>query len=182
MNETLQKEITTKERDFIGYEYKDITVKHSMDSVYIDGYENFGWVLEGTALSVQKIGSVTLKFKRDRRLRNKAELTRLQRQFDSYMAEIEALELSKGIGASTAAYVIGVIGTAFMAGSVFAQLGGMLSLSVILAIPGFVGWIIPYFCYKNMRSKKTDEVTPIIDGKYDEIYDVCEKASGLLAF
>lgn len=174
-------EITKNENNFIGYEYRDVTVKRNMEPVYSDGYNNFGWTLEGSSIPIQKVGSVTMKFKRDRKIRNKAELTRLQRHFDSCVAEIERLELSKIVGASAAAYGIGIAGTALMAGSVFAYLAGMLPLSVILAVPGFAGWIIPYFCYLNISRRKTEEVTPLIDQKYDEIYEVCEKANGLLA-
>lgn len=173
-------EITKNEKNFVGYEYKDVTVKRNMEPVYADGYTNFGWTLEGTSVPFQSVGSVTMKFKRDRKIHNKAELSRLQRQFDSCVAEIETLEHSKVIGASAAAYGIGIIGTAFMAGSVFAHLANMLPLSVILAIPGFAGWIVPYFCYCSICKKKTDKVAPQIDKKYDEIYEVCEKANGLL--
>lgn len=174
-------EITKNEKNFVGYEYKDITVNHDSESVYTDGYPHFGWTLEGTSTPFQKVGSVTMKFKRDRKIRNKAELTRLQRQFDACVTEIEKLERSKIIGASSVAYVIGIVGTAFMAGSVFAYLANMLPLTVILAIPGFTGWIIPYFCFSGIRKKKTDKVTPFIDKKYEEIYEVCEKANTLLA-
>lgn len=176
MNETV-----IGDNAFIGYEYKDVTIKNDMVSVYADGYTNFGWTLEGTSHPIQKVGSVTLKLKRDRKIRNKAELTRLQRQFDACVNDIIALEHSKVIAAAATAYVIGIFGTAFMAGSVFAYLADMLPIMVILAIPGFVGWIIPYFCYVHISKKKTDKVTPLIDGKYDEIYDVCEKANNMLS-
>lgn len=172
-------EITRNESNFVGYEYKDLTVKRKMESVYVDGYNNFGWALEGISTSIQNVGSITMKFKRDRKIRNKAELTRLQRQFDAAVTEIETLENSKVIAASVVAYVIGVIGTAFMAGSVFAYLDNMLPLSIILAIPGFVGWIIPYLLYCSISKKKTNTVAPMIDQKYDEIYEVCEKANAL---
>lgn len=174
-------EISKNKNNFIGYEYKDVTVKRNMESIYVDGYTNFGWVLEGTSIPLQNVGSIVLKLKRDRKIRNKAELTRLQRQFESCASEIERLEFSKTVGASAAAYIIGVIGTALMAGSVFAYLAGMIPLMIILAVPAFVGWIIPYFCFLNISKKKTEQVTPLIDQKYDEIYEVCEKANGLLA-
>lgn len=174
-------EITRNENNFIGYEYKEITVNRSMESVYTDGYSNFGWTLEDTSTLLQGINSVTMKFKRDRKIRNKAELSRLQRQFDACVAEIESLERSKTLGASAAAYGIGIVGCAFLAGSVFAYTGGMLPLFIILAIPGLIGWILPYFCYCGIKKKKTDRVAPLIDKKYDEIYEVCEKANALLA-
>ena len=174
-------QIIKNEQQFIGYEYKDITIKRSIEPVYTDGYPHFGWSLEGTSTPIQSIDSVTLKFKRDRKIRSKAELTRLQRQFEAHASEIDNLERSKLIGASTAAYGIGLIGTAFMAGSVFAQQDDQLFLSIVLAIPGFIGWIIPYFSYLRIHKKKTEKVTPLIDQKYDEIYEVCEKANNLLA-
>ena len=174
-------EFTKNADGFIGYEYRDVTVKRSMESVYADGYSNFGWALEGTSVPIQNLGSVTMKLKRDRKIRNKAELTRLQRQFEACAVEIERLEFSKSVGASAVAYVIGVIGTAFMAGSVFAYLAGMVPLMIILAVPGFVGWIIPYFSYLKISRKKTEQVTPLIDQKYDEIYEACEKANSLLS-
>lgn len=170
----------TKGNGFVGYEYKNSTVSRSMESVYADGYVNFGWTLEDTTTSLQNVGSVNLKLKRDRKIRNKAELSRLQRQFEVCANEIESLERSKAAGASVAAFTIGIIGTAFMAGSVFSYLGGILSLSILLAVPGFIGWIIPYFCFVNIRRRRTHKVSPLIDKKYDELYEVCEKANTLL--
>lgn len=173
-------EMKSKENGYVGYEYKDVTVKRNMESVYVDGYSNFGWSIEGASIPVGKVDSVTLKFKRDRKIRNKAELTRLQRQFDSCVSEILSLESSKYIKASAVAYVIGVVGTAFMAGSVFTVTADKIIPTIILAIPGFIGWIVPYLFYRKISSTKTEQVTPLIDQKYDEIYEVCEKANSLI--
>lgn len=174
------KVINMTENNFIGYEYQDVTAKRGFASVYQDGYENFGWILEGTANSATKVDSINMKFKRDRKIRNKAELTRLQRQFNACIADIQSLEFSKGLKASAVAYVVGVIGTAFMAGSVFAITANLVVPCVILAIPAFIGWIAPYWIYRTISRKKTEEINPLIDQKYDEIYSVCEKASSLL--
>lgn len=170
----------TKNESFIGYEYKEVTVNRSMESAYADGYANFGWTLEDTSTPMQGVGSITMKFKRDRKIRNKAELGRLQRQFESCAGQIESLERSKGSGAMIAAFSIGLVGTAFMAGTVFSYLAGMLPLCILLAVPAFIGWILPYFCFLNIRTKRTDKVAPLIDRKYDEMYEVCEKAHALL--
>jgi len=175
-------EFIERGKDFIGYEYKSITVRRSSADLFIDSYPNFGWSLEGTSIPLGGVNSVSLKFKRDRKIHNKAELTRLQRQFESQVAEVECLEASKGMGASVAAYIIGILGTAAMAGSVFAFLADLILLCVVLAIPGFVAWGVAYILYLNIRKRKTEKVTPIIDGKYDEIYEVCEKANSLLAY
>lgn len=168
-----------EKNDFVGYEYRDMTVKEKMTAMYIDGYTNFGWQLEGTSGGVLGREEIILKLKRDRKIRNKAEITRLQRQFEACMKEVISLENSKVIGAAAAAYIVGVIGTAFMAGSVFSYIGGLLIPSVILAVPGFAGWIIPYLLYCRIRSKKSLQLEPLINQKYDEIYEVCKKANDL---
>lgn len=173
-------ETTRNGNNFIGYEYKDVTVKCDMEALYADSYRNFGWILDGSTSAIQGINSVNLKFKRDRKIRNKVELTRLQRQFESCAKEIERLENSKSIGASITAYTIGIVGTVFMAGSVFSHLAGMLLLSIILAVPGFLGWILPYFCYVKIRNHKTEQINPLIDKQYDMIYKICQKANALL--
>lgn len=120
------KETEKTENSFVGYEYKELEIKRTMEPMYADSYPSFGWSLEGTGTSLKGTGRVTLKFKRDRKIRNKAELSRLQHQFEACAKEIESLESSTVIWPSAAAYVIGLVGTAFLAGSVFAYLGGFL--------------------------------------------------------
>ena len=168
-----------QENNFVGYEYKELTVKRDMESVYADGYKNFGWTVEDTTTE-HNMDTVNLKLKRDRKICNKAELTRLQRQFESCAGEIDSMERSKTMGASIAAFTIGIVGTAFMGLATFSYLGGMLPLMIVLAIPGFIGWILPYFCFKAIGRNKTNKVAPLIEKKYDEIYEVCEKANALL--
>lgn len=172
-----------RENSFIGYEYQDVTVKRSMASMIVDGYENFGWEVDSTGETIDNLTTIdkmVIKFKRDRKIRNKAELTRLQRNFDACISDIDSLEKSKYIKGSAVAYIIGIIGTAFMAGSVFCVTANMIAPCILLAIPAAIGWVLPYFLYKTIVKKKTLEVTPLIDQKYDEIYTVCEKANALL--
>ncbi|KGL41345.1 hypothetical protein BMT55_03275 [Listeria newyorkensis] len=163
--------------DFVGYEYKDITINQEQESLFIDGYTNFGWDLDSVSKSVT---SLKIKFKRDRKIRNKAELTRLQRQFDACVDEMEQLERSKKTTARIVAYGIALVGTIGMACSVFAVTSGLITLSIIFAIPGVLGWLIPYFSYKKLYQKKTAEITILMDQKNEELYEVSKKANGLL--
>ena len=172
-------ETTKQENNFIAYEYKDVAVRRDMEALYADSFPSFGWKLEARSPSIG-LTTVNLKFKRDRRITNKAELARLQREYESNIEEIEKLENSKLIAPSAIAYGVGIIGTAFMAGSVFSYLGSMVALCIILAIPAFAGWIVPYFAYKKITKSKADKVAPLIDGKYDAIYETCEKANSLV--
>ena len=150
------------EHGFVGFEYLEVSAKRSMESMYVDGYRNFGWEFEGASAQ------------------SKAELTRLQRQFEACALEIEALERSKTTAAAIAAFTIGLAGSAFLGGVVFAYLNGLLPLMVILAVPGFLGWIAPYFCYQKIQRRRAEQTAPIIEQKNDEIYSVCEQGCRLL--
>lgn len=169
-----------QENSFVGFEYMEVPTKRSMESFYVDSYQNFGWEYEENRTDEAQGDTVTLKFKRDRKICNKAELTRLQRQFEACAHEIEALERSKTTTATIAAFTIGLVGTALLGGSMFAYLNGLMMLMVVLAIPGFLGWILPYFCYQKIRSSRTEQIKPLIDQKNDEIYQVCEQGCHLL--
>ncbi|MFC0234164.1 hypothetical protein ACFFIF_09200 [Vagococcus entomophilus] len=170
----------TPKDQFIGYEYKDKKVQKRVSSMIIDGYENFGWKLDSSHTPAHPVDSVEMKFKRNRKIRNKAELTRLQRQFDAIVEEIQKLENKKQSLAMIVAFSIGVLGTAFIAGSVFAVEAGNHFLMVLLAIPGFIGWILPYFTFKKVEADKTKQITPLIDQKYDELYEITEQGNRLL--
>jgi len=171
-----------KEKGIVGYEYKDVTVNRNLEALYTDSYENFGWQMDGTDIPPSfSPSAVTLKFKRDRKIRNKAELSRLERQFNTCADEVLKLERKKSFAASVAAYLIGAAGAGLTAGSVLALLAGSLTATIVLAVPALLGWVLPYICYTNIRKKKTAQVTPLIDSKHDEIYAVCLKANGLLA-
>lgn len=70
----------------------------------------------------------------------------------------------------------GVIGTAFMAGSTFAVVHEppVIWLCILLAIPGFTGWIVPYFPYQEIKKRSMQKLQPLIEAKYEEIYEICE--------
>lgn len=167
---------------YIGFEYKELHVAEDQASFYLDCYENFGWQQDDKFPPVTSGGQTKLRLKRNRKIVNKVELTRLQRHFEADMEEIAALEQSKTTAALIWALTIGIIGTAFMAGSVFAvnATPPIIWLCVVLAIPAFAGWIAPYFLYKRLTVEKTKQVTPYIEAKYDEIYEICEKGHALL--
>lgn len=169
-----------EENKFVGYEYKVITVKEDMESLWVDSYKSFGWIPDGQKKSKKETGEVILKFKRDRQIENKSELIRLQGQYEDCVHQIEHMENSKKITASATAYISGILGTVFMAGSVFSYIGGMLMPSVVLAFPGFLGWILAYVLYVKVRQKKSLQLEPVINQQYDKIYETCERASALL--
>ena len=53
-------------------------------------------------------------------------------------------------------------------------------LCILLAIPAFAGWILPYFVYQQVKARRTRQVTPFIEEKIEEIYGMCKKGQSLL--
>lgn len=181
-------DIKGMKKEFMEYEYKDLNAENRNVSFLIDGYECFGWELDEKLSGSNKErelpnqNKTIIRLKRNRKIINKMELTRLQRNFEACVDEIAALENAKTSVATMYALGMGIIGTSFMAGSVFAIVAQppYNALSILLAIPAFLGWIFPYFLYKKMVVKQTEKLTPLIEEKYDEIYEVCEKGNKLL--
>ena len=155
-----------KAGSFIAYEYKEVSADSGQISFLIDGYENFGWEVDENIIQYgmekypEKAGAsphrkAVLRLKRNRKIINKMELTRLQRNFEACVAEIGNLEKEKTSRPAVQALSLGII-------------------------PGFLGWIFPYFLYKRGVRKQTEKITPLIEEKYDEIYEICEKGNKLL--
>ena len=78
--------------------------------------------------------------------------------------------------------MIGVVGTACMAGSVFAVTAEppFIMLCILLAIPGFAGWIAPWFVYRVLVRKRSAKIQPLIEDEMEELYEVCRKGKDLL--
>ena len=175
-------EIIKDGNQFVGYDYKQVTVPFKKVSQYLDGYLNFGWIPDKNVQQKKGNGQVMLHLKRDRKILNKTELTRLHRHFESCMDEINAMEKSKNLFSRMISTIVGIIGTIFIAGSTFAVTNEppIIWLCVLLAIPGFIGWILPYFVYKALFKKMSKKLTPLIEKKYDEIYEICKMGNKLM--
>ncbi len=160
------------------YDYLKVPVDENFLSQYLDGYGCFGWKPDDNVPPEKTGGKVQLHFKRSRNIPGKTELIRLQQHYEACMAEIATLEASK----SSVPMVVWLVGCAFMAGSVFAVTADrpIIWLTVVLGIPGFALWGGAYFGYKIARQRRTAQVAPLIEAKFDEAYQVCEKAQQIL--
>ena len=177
-------------KQYVGYEYKEIAASGEKASFLLDGYECFGWEIDENVLLGReaqyvhsRMGSKTvIRLRRNRKIMNKMELTRLQRNFEACVDEISMLEKAKTSKATVWALGVGIIGTAFMAASVFAITAPemYIALCILFAFFGFVGWIVPYFLYKRIAEKETERINSLIEEKYDEIYEICEKGNKIL--
>ncbi len=158
------------------------TVDEEMCSRYIDDYQKFGWKIDENIQSEKSMGKVTLHMKRGRHIMNKVELTRLQQHYECCMEEINTLQYSKSSVPTIAAISCGLAGCVFITGSVFAVTNTppIIWLMVLLAIPGFALWASAYFAYREVKKRRIKKVEPLIEAKYDEAEEVCEKAYRLL--
>ncbi len=161
---------------YVAYEYKEIEAKGERAALLMDCYQSLGWEAE------QENASGKIMLRRSRKIMNKVELTRLQRNMEACVAEIDALQKEKTTKATIVSLVLGLIGTAFMAGSVFAVTATppIVWLCILLAVPAFVLWILAPILYPRMVAKQTKMFNELIEKKYDEIYAICEKGSKLL--
>ena len=165
----------SEKKDFAAYEYCEVMVDERLMSAYVDGYQNFGWEIAETAPGRPGKAEVVLRMKRERSTVNKAELMRLQRNFEADMKEIAKMEVSKTAEAMARALAVGLGGTVFLAIATFSYLGGLWFLMILFAVPGFLGWLYAYPLYLRTNRSKTAELNPLIDQKYEEAFAACEK-------
>jgi len=162
---------------FIMNEYIDVSVNQNLVKLCSDCYKELGWEVINTSSTA---ACVTIKMQRDRKIKNRAALCDLQRKCEGAFTSIEKLEKSKTSKAMFMSLGLGIVGTAFMTGSVFAYLASMITLCIVLALPAFIGWSLPYFLYKKIWNETSTKANVMIDHNYDVIYNLCEKASHLL--
>lgn len=184
-------------KDFVAYEYLSINVTSEKEALYTDCYENFGWRLTNSAsnnglidkedyyinnYNINNNRLVNLKFKRDRKIPNKAKIINLQNKCENGLKELNRLEKEPSSKGSIYAVIISIIGTIFLAISVFAITASnpIYVLSVITGIIGLICWFLSYPVYKKIKTKQVLINTSLIEEQYNIIYDSCEQAQKLL--
>lgn len=64
----------------------------------------------------------------------------------------------------------------------FAFLASAIPLMIGHAIPAFASWGAAYLCHKSIRKNRSENMSPMIEHKRDEIYDVYERTNLILAW
>ncbi|MFT4214606.1 MAG: hypothetical protein QM622_07505 [Microbacterium sp.] len=178
---------TAQQAGFTAYEYASVRAPRDFESLYRDTYRAFGWTVESTEpadpIRVLTPGipptTITLKLKRDRNIRNRSVVHDLQRKADASLSAIVRLERSKTARAFAVAATIGIVGAAFLAGSVFLMNGGLIALSIVLGAVGLVGWVGGFLAYQGVAARRSAAVTPLIDREFDVLYETTEQAAHL---
>ena len=198
----------SNKEDFVAYEYKNVTVKRNSAGMHIDCMESFGWVLvEQAGVDVQDLISnlnpinlgknianaaqsfgetadasetMTLKFKRDRRIENKQQLDQLEREYEEAFSAIHKVERKNAAQTMGISLGTGIIGTVFIGLAVYNLVFSNIVLGVLFAAVGAIGWGIGFFSNLKAGKKKSSQTEPYVQEQLDIVYNTCEKAHALL--
>ena len=198
----------SNKENFVAYEYKNATVKRNSAGMYIDCMGNFGWTLVETeydfqpqftnlnpvnlgkniATAAQSYGetadpseTLTLKFKRDRRIENKQQLDKLEREYEEALSAINKVERKNSAHTMGISLGTGIIGTVFIGLAVYNFVFSNTVLGVVFAAIGAVGWAIGFFSNMKIGKKKSAQTEPYVQEQLNIVYSTCEKAHALLA-
>ena len=140
--------------EFVAYEYTLVRAPRDLARLHEDTYRSFGWtVTDERAVP----GGIEFNLKRDRSIRTRSAIAELERKVERSLTTIGRLSSSPRAVALTSAMTIGLIGTAFLAGSVFTLLGGFIFASVALGVVGLLGWAGGAASFLAVRSSPRGE-------------------------
>lgn len=178
-----QGEIIMQEKDFIAYEYTSKTVKAEEQARIADLYEAFGW--EIVSVSPTALNGVTLSLRRDRKLKHRQELLRLERQAENTLKTIEGLNRSKTLASGIFAYVFGIIAALVLGGGmclVMLHQGQIAAMAggIVLGLAGIVLCAVNYPIYKKLTEKRSARVLPAVDENEEKLAGLLEQGNDLL--
>ena len=172
------------EKNYITYEYMTKTVKKVEQSKVMDIYEAFGWEI-ANVVNQDYLNNVTITFKRDRKLKNKQEINRLQRSADETLTNLHQLEKAKTQSAFIFSLIFGIIGSLVLGGGMSCIMtieNNKLAMiiGIVLGVIGIIMCAINYSIYKKMVSKNITKVMSEMDALEEKLADICENADVLL--
>jgi hypothetical protein len=107
-------------------------------------------------------------------------INELQRTAEESLAAIHALERSRSTTPHIAAASAGILGSGFLAGSVFAITAGMWLLAIPLGAIGLFGWLVGYIAHGRVKRTTAARTAPEIARHYETLYGACEQADRLV--
>lgn len=163
------------------YEYARTTVASDLVTVTCDCYENLGWELTGSKTS--QAGSTTaLAFRRSRKIKNKAQLVKIQRTMDDLIASISTLEGEKTRKAGMRALTLGILSALVLGvGMCCTMVWDLMLPGIVVGVVGIVGCVAAWLLYRSTVARETERVTPSIEAAYDSLATACEEAQTVLA-
>lgn len=169
-------------QSYVKYDYKEIKVKSDNVDMYIDSYNNFGWKLDTRYSIVTENNTSIIRLRRNQKIINKVELTRLERNFEDCIRKINFLEKSINSNGLILSIIIEVLVIVLTLGGIVVSFNRDIfkDFYILLIVPGIIALYLPYFLYKYIRKKREYIVNNLIDEKYKEIYKIHKKGKKLL--
>lgn len=151
----------------------------------IDYYSALGWEL-ASQNEGRFISNFSLVFKRNRRIKSKDQLNRLQYRLDDNINKLDVLEKRKYRKATIVSLIIGIIGILIFGSGMSLCIAWsdpevwMYIVGGILAAIGIIPCVLSYFFYTNIRLKETTKMNILINQSYEDINRICEEAQQLI--
>lgn len=163
------------------FEYARTTIKSELAQVAIDCYESLGYELTGQRVSAPG-GQVTLSFRRSRKVRGKAQLSKIQRTMDDTLASITSMETEKTKKAIIQAMTIGIISALVLGLGMSCTMvwTHLMVLGIVVGLIGIAGCIFAWMHYRKVCSIETARLNPAIEEAYDRLATQCEEAQAIL--
>ena len=172
------------DKDFVTYEYMAKTGKAEESARLADLYEAFGWEIVSSAPSA--LSSVTLSLRRDKKLKHRAELRRLQGQAENVLQTIKRMNGAKTFGARVFSCIFGIIAALVLGGGmclVMLNAGGAAGFAggIVLGVAGIVLCCVNYPLYKKISQKNTARLMPVIEENEEKLSNLLEQGNDLLS-
>lgn len=165
------------------FEYTRTVVDSDLVTVASDCYENLGWEITGVAKNGTNHSS-TLSFRRNRKVKGKAQLVKLQHKMDDLLSTLANLEQEKTRRASIQALGLGILaalilGVGMCCTMVWADT--LMAPGIVVGVIGLIACAANYFLFRKTVAKETERVTPRIEAAYDSLATLCEEAQTVQA-
>ena len=156
-----------------------------MEAMTTDAYNNLGWEVTSTTMADMNLNYVNISLKRDRKVKDKQELIKLQSKIDKALYDIEKLQKQMKMAGRCESLSVGVVGAL--------TFGGGMSMTMLLSGTAFlVGGIalgcigvgislLAYKVYKKIQDKKLVVLEPKHQTELDKLSSLCEEANALIA-
>ena len=180
-------------KDFVIYDYLTISVNKDQEQLYVDCYQNFGWEFINStrnesnhdyylnAPDINEMNLTNIKFRRDIKIKNKAELLILQKKMEAALKKIDKLIKEPEMKGTMYSIIIGIIGLLFFIFGILSYIASnpIYVLAILNGIVGLAGIIFAYIIYIKVKKQKQEQNEALIEEQYSFIYEYCEKANKL---
>lgn len=163
------------------FEYASTVVDNELVQVAVDSYESLGYEFTGRRASAAgKIS--TLSFRRNRKVRGKAQLAKIQRSMDDAIASIGRMEGEKSRKAVSQALAIGIVSALVLGVGMCCTMvwDGLMALGIVVGLLGIAGCVGGFLRYRTVFDRETARLAPSIEKAYDNLATLCEEAQAAL--